>query len=59
MPRVYIKTIIKDLNNDRKAMALSNEINDKLELFTTDNDITRINNIIIKKRIFSQNYKIH
>ena len=31
--------------NDRKAMTLSDEINDKLELFTMDNDITRINNI--------------
>ena len=31
--------------NDRKAMTLSDEINEKLESFTRDNDITTINNI--------------
>lgn len=31
--------------NDRKAMALSDEMNEKLELFTRNNDITTINNI--------------
>lgn len=31
--------------NDRKAMTLSDQIDQKLELFTKDNDITTINNI--------------